>query len=230
MNEGIVSTRLGLPGKPAMSEELIVDRDIKLAEYASSKIHFTGISSKRSLEYIKRGKENGTMISCSVTPYHLFFSDQDLTTYNTHLKVNPPLRTPEDVKALKEAIAMGTIDCIASHHFPHEPDSKVLEFEYARFGMISLETTYAALNTTLNDLGQESWVRLLSVNPRKLFGLEELKVDTGNKAILTLFNPSEKWIVTEKEIHSKSRNSPFIGKELTGKVTGIINGQKFKIN
>jgi dihydroorotase len=230
MNEGIVSTQLGLPGKPAMAEELIVARDIKLARYADSKLHFTGVASKKSLEYIKRGKETNTGISCSVTPYHLFFCDEDMREYDTNLKVNPPLRTKEDRDALKKAINDGTIDCIASHHLPHEYDSKVLEFEYAKYGMTGLETTYAVLNSSLPNLSQEKLVTLLSINPRKLFGLDELTIQEGNKAVLTLFNPSEKWTLAEKDIKSKSKNTPFIGKELTGKVLGIVNGDKPVIN
>ncbi len=229
MNEGIVSTQLGLPGKPAMAEELMVARDIKLARYAESKLHFTGISTKKSLEYIKRGKDTGAGISCSVTPYHLYFCDADVKNYNTHLKVNPPLRTAEDREALRKAVADGLVDCIATHHLPHEFDSKIMEFEYAKYGITGLETAYAVLNTVLPNLSQEQWVNLLSINPRRLFGLENISVREGSKASLTLFDPAQKWTVTEKDLKSKSVNTPFLGTELTGKVAGIINGDKITL-
>jgi dihydroorotase len=229
MNEGIISTKLGLPGKPIMAEELVIARDIKLARYAESKIHFTGITGKRSIEYIKRGREN-TSVTCSVTPHHLFFTEEDLSSYDSNLKVNPPLRTKEDRKSLRKAVLDGVIDCIATHHLPHETDSKMVEFEYAKFGMIGLETAFAVIQASVPEMEIENWVKLLSINPRKIFGLEEITVDKGSQACLTLFNPNETWTVSDHHFHSKSRNSPFKGKELKGRVIGIINKDRVFLN
>lgn len=230
VHEGIISTQLGLPGKPMMAEELLVARDIKLARYADSKLHFTGITSPRSLEYIRRSKEAGLAVTCSVTPYHLFFTDADLLQYDTNLKVYPPLRTATEVSALKQAVLDGTIDCIATHHMPHEFDSKVLEFEYAKNGMIGLETAYAALKTAMPDVTESKWVELLSITPRKIFGLEPATIQKGVHAAITLYDPAGTMAVDEKRFRSKSKNSAFIGQTLTGKVIGIINGEKVSLN
>ena len=230
MHEGIVSTRIGLPGKPSMAEEIIVARDIKLARYAESRLHFTGVSSKKSLEYIGRGKKGGTNVSCSVTPYHLYFTDDDLKTYDSNLKVNPPLRNAEDQDAIKKAIEEGIVDCIATHHMPHEADSKETEFEYARNGMTGLETAYAVLKTSMPGLKDEKYVELLSLNARKLLGINLATIKENEKACLTLFCPNAEWIYEKNTIRSRSKNSPFIGKKLTGRVIGIINKEQVHLN
>jgi len=230
INEGIISTRLGLPGKPMMAEELIIARDIKLARYAGSKIHFTGVSSPKSLEYIKRAKDGGLSVTCSVTPYHLLFSDEDLLQYDTNLKVYPPLRTKSSVDSLRNALLDGTVDCVATHHLPHEYDSKVLEFEYAKFGMTGLETTYAVLKSVFPEIKEEKIVALLSDNPRRIFDMKKPAIEQGQEACITLFNPSLNWQLKETEIQSKSKNTPLIGTTFKGRAIGIINGEKSFLN
>lgn len=226
VHEGIISTQLGLPGKPMMAEELMVARDIKLARYAESKLHFTGISSPRSLEYIRRAKEAGLSVTCSVTPHHLYFSDSDLSSYDTNLKVYPPLRTSTEIAALKAAIIDGTVDCIASHHLPQESDSKNLEFEYARFGCIGLETVYPALKTAMPEVSEERWVTLLSINPRKIFGLDSISIQEGKTACLSIFKPGGTTLLQASQLYSRSGNSPFLNLPLKGSVCGIINGER----
>lgn len=230
MHEGLVSTRLGLAGKPLMAEELLVARDIKLARYAESKLHFTGVSSPRSLEYIKRAKDAGLNVTCSVTPHHLFFNDEHLLDYDTNLKVYPPLRSVKEQTALQKAVEDGTVDCIATHHMPHEYDSKVLEFEYAKNGMVALESCYPALKTILPGVSEAKWVELLSANPRKIFGLQQPVIEKDAKASITIFDPKGKITVNEKFFKSKSKNSPFIGKTLDGKIIGVVNGNKLFLN
>jgi dihydroorotase len=227
INEGIISTQLGLPGKPTIAEEILIARDIKLAGYAESKLHFTGVSSAKSIACIRSAKENGINITCSVTPYHLFFTDTNMQDYDTNLKVNPPLRTETDRQALLEAVIDGTVDCIASHHFPQNWDSKTCEFEYAKEGMIGLESLFGVMG----DLGlsTERIVELLT-NPRKIFGLQLPEIKEGAAACLSLFIAGEEYIFDEKMIKSKSKNSPFIGKKLKGKVIGIINKDSIELN
>jgi dihydroorotase len=224
MNEGIISTQLGLPGKPAVAEELMIARDIVLVKYTESKIHFTGISTAKSVELIRQAKKEGLSVTCSVTPYHLCFTDTDLVQYDTNLKVNPPLRTKEDQQALKQALIDGTIDCIAAHHLPQDIDHKIVEFEYAHFGMIGLETSFAVIRSYCPELALEKIIDLLSNKARSIFDLPAHSIDKNSPVCLTLFLPDEKWTV--EALHSKSKNSPLIGKQLTGKPVGIINKDK----
>lgn len=228
INEGVVSTRLGLPGKPAMSEELMVARDIKLARYANSKLHFTGISSAKSLEYIQRAKQGGLQVTCSITPYHLTFIDEDLAQYDTNLKVFPPLRSSKDRETLLKALEEGIVDCIATHHQPHEWDSKTCEFEYAKPGMIGLESCFGVAGSL--GIKPEKYIELVAVNPRKIFGLPSYTIKKDERADLTMFIPGVQYNFEESHIRSKSRNSAFIGKQLSGKVIGIINGEKLFLN
>ena len=228
INEGIISTRLGLPGKPMMAEELMVARDIKLARYTDSRLHFTGVTSPRSLEYIRRAKESGLAVSCSVTPYHLFFTDADLTDYDTNLKVFPPLRDEPTVQSLRKAVLEGVVDAVASHHQPHEFDSKVVEFEYAKPGMSSLETAYAILRTALPGLSPERTVQLLSSGPREIFGLDQPAIVEGQDAVLSFFDPAGTTTLTKSL--SKSKNNPFLGKTLQGRALGMLNGTQLYLN
>lgn len=231
MNEGIISTRLGLPGKPILAEEIQVARDIKLARYAESKLHFTGITSPKSIDYINRAKQSGAAISCSVTPAHLYFTDEDLQSYDTNLKLYPPLRTAVERTALREAVLSGGIDCITTHHEPHEYDSKICEFEYAKPGMIGLETCYGVMGAVFGEaLSAERWVELASSNPRKLMQLSQPVIKEGEVANVTMFEPLATYVFTEDAIRSKSKNSAFVGKELKGKVIGIINNNQLKLN
>lgn len=228
MNEGIVSTRLGLPGKPVIAEEMMVSRDIELADYAASSLHFTGISSPKSVQYIRTAKDKGLLLSCSVTPYHLFFNDEDLQQYDTNLKVNPPLRTKEHQQLLLAAVKNGDVDIIATHHLPQEWDSKVCEFEYAGYGMIGLETAFGVLGAV--GVTAELWVNMCALNTRRIFNLPAAEIEEGATADLTLFDPAGEYVFDEKQIRSKSKNSPFIGKMLKGKVIGIISGEKVFLN
>lgn len=228
MNEGVVSTQLGVAGKPAIAEELMIMRDIELAAYSGSKIHITGISTAKAVALIKGAKKQGVDVTCSVTPYHLCFSDEDLYDYDSNLKINPPLRTASDREALKQGLLEGVIDCIATHHFPQDTDHKMVEFEYAKDGMIGLETSFAMVHSCVPALSLGQLVLLFSTNPRKIFDLPALSINLNQQASLSLFIADKSWKVMD--FKSKSKNSYFLGKELTGKPLGIINKDKVFLN
>lgn len=223
INEGIVSTRLGLPGLPALAEELIIKRDIDLLRYTGSKLHITGISTANSVALINEAKKEGLQITCSVTPYHLFFCDEDLQTYDTNLKVNPPLRKREDMMALRAAVKNGQIDCIASHHIPQDWDHKTCEFEYAAYGMIGLQTVLPALVESVPGLTHDQIVSLLSINARNIFGLAQTHIQEGAKAEITLFSTVKSGKLTQETLKSKSNNSAFLNKEMKGVVIATIH-------
>lgn len=227
MHEGLWSTRLGMPGKPAIAEEMLLERDLKLLKYTESKLHFTGVSLKKSVDLIRAAKAEGLQVTCSVTPYHLLLSDENLQQYDSVFKVNPPLREENDIMALRNAVKEGVIDCIATHHFPQDVDGKQKEFEYAGEGMIGLESCFGVLGKALENLTVEQKVSLLAVNARKIFGIPIPEIKEGSAADITLFDPEISWIFEENGIHSKSKNSPFKGSKLKGKPLGIINKNRF---
>ncbi len=231
MNEGVTSTLLGMHGIPHLAEELMVKRDLDILDYTESRLHFAYVSTPASLEHIKKAKAKGQLVTCSVTPYNLVLEDELVMEYDTNYKLMPPLRTKVDNQALIKALKDGTIDTIASFHIPHDPESKELEFDLADFGMIAFETTFALLNTHIGKkVGLEILIEKLTVSPRDILGLEIPEIEEGAQADLTIFDPEEKWTFTSKDIKSRSKNTPFVGQEFTGRVVGIVNNGQVHLN
>lgn len=231
MHEGPVSTHLGMAGIPTLAETLTLHRDIELLRYTGSRLHVTGISSAESVAMIKAAKKEGLNITCSVTPYHLALTDESLRTYNSMYKVMPPLRSEADRKALVKGLAEGTIDCIASHHRPQDWDAKTREFDYAADGMNVQEATLGIALAGLKDkVKQERLAAALSTTPRKIFGLEAATIQKGATAEITIFTTEGSHVLSSNTLQSVAKNNPYIGKELPGKVIGIINQQQIHLN
>ena len=229
MHEGVASTRLGMPGIPSIAETLLLHRDIELLRYTKSKLHVTGISAAESVAMIRAAKAEGLSISCSVTPYHLALNDEILSSYDAAYKVSPPIRTEADRLALIEGLQDGTIDCIASHHRPQEWDAKAKEFEYAAEGLNVQESCFAiARQATEGHVSLERLVDAMSQQANHLFGIAKGNIEEGMQANFTLFNPDIS--TTQISQHSKSKNNPFIGKALKGKVWGIIRKEAMVLN
>lgn len=228
VNEGVVSTRLGLLGWPAQGEELQIARDIMMCELTGCPLHIQHISTAAGLDMVRAAKEKGLPVTCEVTPHHLFLSEDDIdSTYNTSLKVNPPLRTQEDREALIEGVKDGSIDAIVTDHAPHAEWEKAHEFEYAPFGMTGLETSLALVLTNLVKPGvidYSEMVELMAIAPREILGLEPVKIAEGSVADITVFDPTVAWTVNDDEFVSKSKNSGFIGFELEGRATDVFVG------
>ena len=224
MNESEVNLKLGMKGIPAIAEEMMIIRDLKLCEYAETGIHFSTISTKGSVELIRQAKAKGIKVTCDVAAHHLLLDDSALEDFETSYKMMPPLRTKEDVNALIEGLKDNTIDVICSDHSPEHVENKKKEFDLAAFGAEGAETAFSVAFTALSKtMAIEQIIDKFSIAPRKIFSLVIHEIDEGEKANLTLFDPAEKWIVTEENILSKSKNNPFIGRELIGRVKMIIN-------
>jgi dihydroorotase len=227
MNEGKTSTFLGLKGIPAFAEELSVSRDLFIAQYTNSSIHFTGISTRGSVNLIREAKEKGQQVTADVNFYSLILDDSVLEEYDTNFKLNPPLRSTDDIDALIEGLKDGTIDAIAIDHVPHEIESKRCEFDHAAFGMAAIETAFASLKPCIKKIGLPLFIEKISNNPRLILGVPEIKIIEGSIAELTFFKQDEVWILNAKNTFSKALNNPFLEKKLSGKVMGIFNKGKF---
>ena len=222
MHEGEISTRLGLAGNPSLAEAIMIQRDLELANMIQAKLHVPHVSSAGGAANIRRMKKLNPNITAEVTPHHLFFNDQALLEYNTNFKVAPPIRTEDDRKELIKAVKDGTFDCIATDHAPHTIEEKEATFESAPFGMIGLESCFGAVNKVL-DMPLKELLKLLTVNPRRVMGFEEDLFKIGCAAELTILDPDQELIYKEHNIYSKSRNTPFIGEKLKGKVRYTIS-------
>lgn len=228
VNEGVVSTRLGMAGWPAAGEELQIQRDIALSELTGCPIHIQHITSARGIELVREGKARGIAVTCEATPHHIALNEDDLTTtYNTNLKMNPPLRSKRDNEAIIEGIKDGTVDCIVTDHAPHAAHEKAREFELAPFGMTGLETSLATIITYLVKPGHidyDRMVELMAIKPREILRVDQVRMEAGSIADITIFDPECTWVVAEDEMCSKSKNSGFLGYELTGRATDVFVG------
>jgi dihydroorotase len=231
MHEGIASTMLGLKGLPSIAEEVVIARDLELLKYTEGKIHFSRVSSAKSIELIRQAKKEGYKVSCDVVAHQIAFTDNDLHGFDTQLKVNPPFRSHEDNLAIIAGVNDGTIDVIVSDHCPHEVECKKLEFDLADFGITGLETAFSVFNSYSNGhVNLETIIEKITVAPRRLLNIKQPVLAVGEKVNITIFSPSTEWTYGEKKIKSRSQNSPFLGKKLTGKALALVNNGKMSIN
>jgi dihydroorotase len=226
MHEGVVSTALGLQPIPAVAEEIMIERDLRLSEYVKAQYHIAHISTAGSVELVRQAKKKKIPVTCEVTPHHFTLADEAVRSFDTNTKMNPPLRSRDDIEAMKEGLRDGTIDVIATDHAPHSFDEKQVELMYAPFGIVGLET---AIGLAIKELVETKILTLyqliekFSINPRKILHLSPIHISEGEKANLTLIDPEMEWVVDIRKFKSKSKNSPFNGFKLKGKSIGIIN-------
>ena len=226
MHEGRISTHLGLPGNPDLAESAMVHRDLELAEFTGARLHVPHVSSAKAVHHIREMKQKNKNVTAEVTPHHLFFNDDALTSFNTHLKVAPPIRTEEDRRALIQAVKEGTIDCIATDHAPHTIEDKETTFDLASFGMIGLESCFGAVHKVLMDqegLQLEDVIALLTAKPRAIMGFDPDLFTLGRAAEINVIDADKEWTFEREHVRSRSINSPFYGEPLKGKVELTIS-------
>lgn len=223
MNEGALSTRMGLSGIPVQSEAIMVNRDIALAHLTGGRLHLAHISAEESMEAVRRAKKINKNITCEAAVHHLFLTEEAVKGYNTNAKMMPPLRTGKDVKALIKGLKDGTIDCIVTDHAPHSEEEKESGFENAPFGIIGFETALSlAMELQEQGLTIERIVSLFTVGPARVLGIDRGMLGKGKRADITVFDPRVEWVYRKEDILSKSKNSPFIGRKMKGRVTTTI--------
>ena len=227
MHEGLVSTRLGLKGIPAAAEEIMVQRDILLAELTGGHVHLCHVSTRGSVELIRRAKQQGIRVTAEVTPHHLTLTDQACETYDTHAKMSPPLREAADIAALRQGLKEGVIDCVASDHAPHAYDAKEAAFDDAPFGIIGLETAFGVVHTELvlnGGLTLPELIARMSSAPAAAFRLPGGTLQPGAVADVVVLDTTTRWSVDPATLRSKSRNTPFAGRTLTGRAALTLVG------
>ncbi|MHB9029439.1 MAG: dihydroorotase, partial [Candidatus Latescibacterota bacterium] len=227
MNESAVSVELGLRGMPHTAEEIMVMRDIALAEYTGTPLHITHISTRGTVELIRAAKARGVRVTGDVTPHHLTLAEGLVATFDTRYKMNPPLRTRDDIQALREGLADGTIDAVATDHAPHYPENKEIEFIYSAFGVTGLETALPVIDRELVRAGVISWgdvVRCMSSTPARILGVEGGTLTPGSVADITVYNPDAPWTVEPRRMKSRSANTAYFGWELPGRAAATVAG------
>jgi len=228
VNNGYYSNTVGLKGIPRISESIAVERDLSILEYVGGKIHFSGISTKESVSIIRDAKTKKLNVTCDVPIHNLILDDSNVVSFDPNYKVDPPLRTKDDIDALIEGINDGTIDIIASHHEPQDIDTKKCEFEKANFGVISLQTFFSNIVQLSRKIPLENLIKTFSTNPKKILGVETYSVVEGSKASFTVFDPEGSWDFNENSNLSKSINSPWLNWSLKGKVKAVIKENRIK--
>lgn len=227
MNEGPVSTMLGLKGIPGLAESVMIARDLQILEYTGGRLHFATISTAASVSLIREAKKKGLQVTADVAAYNLLLTDEELNGFDTNFKVKPPLRQETDRSALIEGLKDGTIDAITTDHRPMDVEGKKKEYDLADFGMTGLETGFGMINTSLtNRLSIDRIIELLAIGPRKILGLEVPVITEGAMANLTVFDPGVNWEVSTASLRSRSCNNPMIGRKLIGKPVAVINNGK----
>lgn len=227
MNEGVNSTILGMRGMPKLAEEVVVARDLALLAYAGGRLHFSNISSAKSVELIRQAKQQGLQATCDIAAHQPVFDDGALTTFDTAYKTSPPFREPKDNKALLDGLKDGTIDAIVSSHTPHDEEGKKLEFDLAEFGMIGLQTVGHCLAQMSATLEWPLLIDKITHAPRKILKLPQPSITPGQNANLTLFDPKADWVFDASTNYSKSQNSPFFGKRIAGRAVAAFNNGQY---